>query len=512
MIKKRSKQIIYKSENKLFLPKDHQNHIEFNEISSKYHEKKKQILNKLKDSSYKKRSLVKRFHKIYSEFTSRNLTKVNNLDLIIQQQLFDKLYINEYLSCFYALFSIVISICYEEFKKVLGETDELLILPFFISIFSIFLWVNIIFGEIIFLEYDKHRGLISSDETLSTSKRYLKIIAILSLFFFHPNIFTANYKYTSYYEQIDLSITRNLNSCFTVIVMFRLYFVFRFLLFSTKYMQSSSDTLYKTFYFNSNFWFCTRAIFKEYSIRSFAFVLLILGTSFAYIVKIFESDYNIIFENEFNSIYYLWVSMITIGYGDYVVRTGEARFFSIWICFISILYTSLMTVSLTNLLKFSKNEENVKNILDIITRNKIRENHSSGVLKNLLKISFKSILNIKKSISEQTPLITPLKKSIREFKNYENIISGEVYKKGDSLVLNSLILSVTKDFETLQLRQNLAITEMENMQLTLKNMTNNMKDERNFFAMNPNHKYSINIESKHIFTTNLLKNVLLLRM
>ena len=42
---------------------------------------------------------------------------------------------------------------------------------------------------------------------------------------------------------------------------------------------------------------------------------------------------------------------------------------------------------------------------------------------------------------------------------------------------------------------------MENMQLTLKNMTNNMKDERNFFAMNPNHKYSINIE--HSFIKNI---------
>ena len=292
------------------------------------HIKKNKTQNYIKDENFKKNEIVKRFQKLYSELTDKQLIRITIAECMEQQQYYNKLYINEFLGCFYALVTIIMSIMNEEYRNKMGDNLICTILLVFISIFSIFLWINIVIGELISLEYDKIRGLNSAEETIFSSGRHWSIVINLFIFFLHPNILSRDYYHSEYYVQINQTLTRNFNSIFTIIVILRFFFVLRFLLYSSKFMQPSSDQLYKSYYFNTNFSFCLKALFKKISFITFTICFLIFGCSSAYMVMILEKDCQPSFANYFNCLYYMCITMVTIGYGDYVAKTDEGRFIS----------------------------------------------------------------------------------------------------------------------------------------------------------------------------------------
>jgi len=464
---------------------------EYIEMVNKNIVKKRQMVADLSSRSLKKNSLVNRFHKIYSEITSKKLNKLTNSDIIFEQQYYNKAYVNEYLNCFYALFSVVMSIVYEEYRHSIGDNPNFIILPFFISLFSVFLWVNIIIGEIICLDYDKKRDIFSSDSTLYTSGRWKRIIAKLTIFFFHPNPFTINYNVTIYYIQVNQSVTRNINTMFTVICFFRIYYLFRFLLYTSKYMEPSSDRLYKSFHFNSNYIFSIKAYFQAKSLQTYLTTILILVISMAYLIRIFEKEIQPVLGNYYQSLWYMLITQLTVGYGDLVAKSDEGRIFSFIACVISILMLSLLTISVSNLMNMSQNEKNCLKILDIVSRNQDREDYSKKVIGNFLKMSIKSNGDsVKNIVKEQTSEFIPLKKAIRNFQSYEDSISSEIHSKPDNYVLNSLILCVNKEFEDLDNKQSKLLADSDMIKEKLMSIMEKFDKEERDLSLNEGNKES----------------------
>ena len=68
--------------------------------------------------------LAKIFQKIYSIWTCRIFTSLTSHELMDEEQYFQKLLLNKFLSCYFSLFSIIMSIIYLERKTVYGNDDN----------------------------------------------------------------------------------------------------------------------------------------------------------------------------------------------------------------------------------------------------------------------------------------------------------------------------------------------------------------------------------------------------
>lgn len=64
-----------------------------------------------------------------------------------------------------------------------------------------------------------------------------------------------------------------------------------------------------------------------------------------------------------NDIWFVSVTMATVGYGDYVPSTILGRCFAFIICLWGIFYISITFVSLINIIKLSINEQNSFNLI-----------------------------------------------------------------------------------------------------------------------------------------------------
>ncbi|KAJ1495266.1 hypothetical protein T484DRAFT_2160882 [Baffinella frigidus] len=64
-----------------------------------------------------------------------------------------------------------------------------------------------------------------------------------------------------------------------------------------------------------------------------------------------------------NSMWFIFITMTTVGYGDISPDTNFGRFFSVIACFLGILLTSLITATLNVLLRFSSSEDSGMHVM-----------------------------------------------------------------------------------------------------------------------------------------------------
>ena len=416
--------------------------------------------------------LAKIFQKIYSIWTCRIFTSLTSHELMDEEQYFQKLLLNKFLSCYFSLFSIIMSIIYLERKTVYGNDDKMIIISLiFISIFSILLWINIVLGEILMINYNKIRKLVSYYE--SNAKRYLFMLFKLSIAFFHPNYISRNYYF--YEQYININVSRSVNTTFTLILLLRIYYVFNFFFLLSVYMRPSSNIIYKSYHFQSNFYFAIRALFKKYGAVGILVILTIFGCYFAYAMMLFERRFQPDLGYYFNSLWYTVITMITIGYGDFVTKTDEGRVLAIFICFLSVLFLSMVTVLTTELFKMTSPEKYCLKVLDKLTFNEKKENYSSSVINNFLKVLRESKTNIK----PQANLSKHLRKSIKLFKKHENSVRCELINRTDFSIKSSKIHCTLNDLSFLNQKQKTVSTLIELINSKLQDRANNIKEIKN---------------------------------
>ena len=107
------------------------------------------------------------------------------------------------------------------------------------------------------------------------------------MFMWHPNLFTVNYK-VEYEHNPENILTYRLNDIMTAMCLFRLFYLFRFLLTITKYKSSRAARACRMYGEQSNYKFSLVCVFNENPFVFLFFILIIFLVFFSYEIRIFE--------------------------------------------------------------------------------------------------------------------------------------------------------------------------------------------------------------------------------
>ena len=229
------------------------------------------------------------------------------------------------------------------------------------------------------LKWKIQKKLLIPSDTLFTTKEYQNIIVELFTMFLSPipgiqDIYIPEYypdwsnpatKQIQEHGRLDLNTTRvplYINKILLAAAMIlRMQLLIRFLITFTRFRSARQQRL--CLYSNdqeADFMFAIKAVKEDspYTFVSFALVVPLLAL--AYCTRIFErplmevSGQN--FDSMSNCMWYVIVTMATVGYGDYWPLSYLGRIVGMLSCFWGVFTLSTMVVILNNLLEFDEGE------------------------------------------------------------------------------------------------------------------------------------------------------------
>ncbi len=362
----------------------------------------------------KSNQALKKFNQIYTQISGKQIVVQSIKENHNENKLFEKFFIMEILNAFYSSFSILSSVSYYEFSY--GQSDESSIkygvYLYACTLFSICLWVNILLEEILKLQYDVIKKRVSKKENLFTSGRYKTFLLKFFIFFLHPNPISADVMYSSENKQVNLTVERKINYIFCLIILFRCYFIFRFFIYMSSYISPESNRICKKYFFEAEVEYAVKSLVENSPIKTYSVSLVIFVLCFSFSVRVFERDVQKEFNLFWNSIYYVLITMTTVGYGDIVAKTNEGRTIAMVACIVGVFLISMMIISVNKILSMSSTELNVLLILERIYSNKDLEDSAKNVL-----LHFSKILKSKrfKNKENKNDSYTDLQSSIKQF-------------------------------------------------------------------------------------------------
>ena len=142
-----------------------------------------------------------------------------------------------------------------------------------------------------------------------------------------------------------------------VVVIFRFVYSLTYLDKLFEYNSNASYRIIKLLGKNINFSFFIRCLFEEKALITVFAILFITIITFSFTIRIFEfnNPYND-FANFYNSMWFSFITMVTVGYGDYIPITMYGRIFSFFLGVVGVMNTYLITVILSDKLSLKINE------------------------------------------------------------------------------------------------------------------------------------------------------------
>ncbi len=426
-----------------------------------------------------KLAIIRKFHKMYSQITGKYHQIEKNVDLFIDDRYYEKFLIFEGLSAYYSIFSLVCGVSNYQFNYGLSQ-DKYLSYLYFCTFFSILLWLNLIFYELTYLEYLIEKKLLSIGENLYTSGKYKDLILTILCVFLHPNPLTDNLTYVSYNSIIKNSSVRSVNAILTITLFTRMYFVMRFYLFSSNYMKPESSRICKSYYFETNLDFSLKALIKSKPLFLFVFISFSFIFFFSLSIQIFEREIQDPFNNYLTSVYYVLVTMATLGYGDLSAKTNEGRVIGMMACIFGVFLMSMIIISVNNFLGMSKGEQDALYIINKVYVNEDVVSSAKKVINQFSKI-ISSDRSLRNTISNEAELFTGFKEALNEF-NDTNKISQNL--NGDNTSFNKIynsLSSTMNDHVKLHDKQNKNKEELLKIRKEIEEIYNHVMENSNTY-------------------------------
>jgi len=275
------------------------------------------------------------------------LHDASRLDLLKCQQRF-----NVGMQNVLALISVATALMFYEISEKNYNIDLITILLYINTFTTFFLMATVI------MEYFIEANIIEEDSTLDKTI-YLKdcsrlIILIINLLFWiiHPNKWCIGKKVPIISEFFPRQIkTIEINYIFLVINQARIYFFLKFFLFSSAFYTSRVHRLCRMYNFNLGFFFTLKSLLKHKS-KYIYFVLVVVLVFWGTIAfRVIEKTYEVEYDRSFGYMQSLWFLLVTglaIGYGDVIPITNPGRF-------IALFYVVLTLVIISNMLNLFEN-------------------------------------------------------------------------------------------------------------------------------------------------------------
>lgn len=333
-------------------------------------------------------SLIYEDHKsLNTEEKANNLnTKYKQISLYFNQDAFNTL-----LQGIIAFCSILVSLfdylwAYENEEEVKLRASKLS--SSFCLIFTVLLLSSIVFeflikSKLVSMVYSIPEWVFRSDWKFCLD--YLLPIVIT---LFHPTPFTINTK-------IQLKTTREvgyaeyrLNDIFACLLMFRLFFIFKAYVFYSKYYTPRTSRISKMYGTSINFNYFVKSISKDQSFITYAILFLLVWIFGTFGLIVSESPLQFQFNesnffnfyNIWNSIWCTFITIMTIGYGDFYPVTSFGRIIMVVSVLGGLVLLSTLVSTLNSVLNMDDDELAVTNILNTILMNEETTKRSKNLI------------------------------------------------------------------------------------------------------------------------------------
>ena len=240
---------------------------------------------------------------------------------------------------------------------------------------------------------DFHKSKLFESYYMPFYKSQMMTLYLKEIFFsfFIPLPFTKEitftYKFTADDNEI-YNIIYNLNDIFVIVCIIRFLYSLTYLEKLFEYNTNSSYRIIKLLGNNRNFSFFIRCLFAEQALKTVFVILVTTTLTFAITIRIFEFDNPFAdFSNFYNAIWFSFITMVTVGYGDYVPITAFGRFLSFFLGVTGVLNTYLITVILSEKVKMKINEENALQTY--------HHNESKEIIRKTINIMFYHLFKIR---------------------------------------------------------------------------------------------------------------------
>ena len=225
-----------------------------------------------------------------------------------------------------------------------------------------------------YLSFYREKRLIQNSAIPFYKSKFCIILffeVIFLLIFPYPSI---DYPWINH--QLDRIIIIPISSIASAVLTFRLFYFFQLINSLSIWDSSLSEKVLDKFYLQPNLLFTMKAFQKNNPFISLIFLFAISCICFSLCIRIFEiyywESFTIISQDWtfiWNALWCIFVSMTTVGYGDFYPKTHFGRIIVIFSCVVGIYFTSMMMIFLTK--KSILNESELKSY-KLITRLKIR--------------------------------------------------------------------------------------------------------------------------------------------
>lgn len=198
-------------------------------------------------------------------------------------------------------------------------------------------------------------------------------------------------------------------------------------------MSPMMNSICKKYFFKANPLFAVKVMINNDAGKSYTVVALVSVYIYAFSIRVFERELSEYteknFHSIFNSIWFVLVTMTTVGYGDYVSVTTEGRILTLLACISGSFFMSFTLLTLSNIITFSNEENNLHEILSRIKGNKIIKETAYKVIEELIVFN-KVIHNKTNSIANQKDYKNSLLDYLRpSISNY--VEADMVYGRGN---------------------------------------------------------------------------------
>ena len=347
----------------------------------------------------------------------------------------------------------------------------------------------------------------------------------------------------SYIVQKELGNTFILpiSSILSSVCIFRLFFSFKVFKNITKWSSLSAERICDKYVCEANSSFAFKALQKEYPFITLTVIFILTCICFGFSLRVFELHFwetkEIIIQDwtyEWNAVWCIFVSMTTVGYGDFYPKTHLGRIIVIIACLVGTYFVSMMMVFMTQKSILNDTEfKSYKLVARLRLRKEIKSIQANLVYESLLmnkvkkniqkypyESKYKIMYEIKKMIIKK--LMNQIKAKDKKIKTFEflptkeqlydlsdridtdikellneieslSLINEEMIRYTDSQI--AAIKQVKKSIYETELMYNLIINNKENFGILGTNLSKEVKEEENNLNINSNNKINYNSDS-----------------
>ena len=175
----------------------------------------------------------------------------------------------------------------------------------------------------------------------------------MSIILMHPNLLTKNAVVLVTEPIHGLSIPLHLNAVFQILMQLRIYLLLLSIINSSIYCNTRANRLCRIYSTKNDLFFGIKALFQYKPLTFLVVLYFSLVISLGQMISLSEGPYQEDFLNLENSLWFIVITMGTVGYGDYSPQTYLGRVISFTAAISGIIISSLLILTLSRYLSMS---------------------------------------------------------------------------------------------------------------------------------------------------------------